>query len=140
MHTFEHGDKDTTDMSPIDRILYDHRMKSIGLTWVLLSGCNGWEVTGKIQGKKVAYTNLTKFPGSSTIWAPITAWVQPEYRCKGIGRAMMRVKLDVAKYFGAELLIATVRHDNTTENRILILTGWRVVQSLEDVAIWTREL
>lgn len=72
----------------------------------------------------VASFTLEKFPGCCGIYVSTGAMVWYEYRRKGIGTILNKMRIDIARAEGYGCLICTDIVDNKPQQKILAKNGW----------------
>jgi len=69
---------------------------------------------------------LTRLPGSPTIWVSHGLFIAEEHRRKGYSQAYNAFMLGYAwSTLNASAVMASVKHDNTTQQERLYQLGWR---------------
>lgn len=82
------------------------------------------------------------FPGNRRILISFGSLIEPAERGKGYGRRMLRLRQDVAREAGINLLLATVRDDNKIERKLLRRAGWFILAPRPEtgVSLWAKRL
>ena len=87
---------------------------------------------GKWTGERVR-GQLSRLPGSPTIWVSHGLFVPTEYRRKGFSKEYNEVlKAQAFLHLGASAVIASVRHQNGPQQWRLQKLGWRQMSN----AMW----
>ena len=82
-----------------------------------------------LNGKKVRDANpvasfvLMQFPGCCGIALSTQAFVSQNYRRKGIGTILNKLRIEIARHNGYTVLVCTAVSDNITP-KILLKNGW----------------
>ena len=106
----------------------------------------GFEVEIKHEDSFRAFSffgefELTIMPGNRRVLISQHTLVYPEFRGKGKGRELLKIKQEIAAYAGCNLLLATVREDNTVETHLLTTHGWTKYNTRSTgVSLWGKEL
>jgi len=82
------------------------------------------------------------FPGNRRILIAFDSFVEPAFRGQGLGRRLLRLRQDVARESGINLMLATVRDDNRVERHLLRRVGWFVLAPRPEtgVSMWAKRL
>lgn len=84
---------------------------------------------------------LTFMPGNRRVLISSQVQVDLALRGKGLGRKYLAIREEVAREAGVNLLLATVREDNTIEIHLLETSGWKRYNKRETgVCLWGKEL
>lgn len=88
------------------------------------------------------YFSVGLMPGNRRILVSFGSFVQPEFRNKGLGRKMLRLRQEVAREAGINLMLATVRDDNKIERHLLRRAGWQILAPRPEtgVSMWAKKL
>lgn len=97
--------------------------------------------------KIVGTFQITELPGAGCLALVFHGvYLEPDYRGKKIGDALLAVREEAARKFGIKLLIATVRSNNEAEVALLSKHGWLstlVIPSKNDgvtISLFTKKL
>jgi len=101
-----------------------------------------------IVGKSFVCSNsqakfvLTFLPGNRRVLVSHGVEILSEFRGKGLGRELLRLRESCAIKAGVNLLMATVRNDNAPEIHLLETDGWSKVSDRREtgVALWIKQL
>lgn len=84
---------------------------------------------------------LTFMPGNRRVLISSHVVIRDEFRGKGIGRKMLAMREEIARECGANLVLATVREDNSIEIHLLESSGWKRYNKRDTgVCLWGKEL
>lgn len=86
--------------------------------------------------------SMSFLPGNRRIVVFHDVFIEPSHRGKGIGRKWLRLREEMAREAGCNLLQATVRDDNATEVHLLQTEGWRRLIDRREtgVSLWVKRL
>lgn len=73
---------------------------------------------------RIANFGMLPLPGCRAICVFHHSLVEPEFRGKGLGKELLRIRTEAAKDVGYKLLLATVRRENYIERNMLLKAGW----------------
>lgn len=95
---------------------------------------NVWHDAGKFS--------VGLFPGNRRILISYDSHVEPAFRNQGLGQKFLRVRQEVAREAGINLMLATVRDDNLVERRLLKRAGWQILAPRPEtgVSMWAKRL
>lgn len=82
----------------------------------------------RLSGAKptiVATFELHPMVNCCGICVSTSASVQPDYRKRGLGTLLNRLRMDIARHNGYSLLLCTDVMDNTPQRRVLERNGWK---------------
>jgi GNAT superfamily N-acetyltransferase len=81
-------------------------------------------------------------PGNRRILVSFDSLIEEAHRGQGLGRKYLRLRQEVAREAGINLLLATVRDDNRVERRLLRSAGWRILVPRPEtgVSMWAKKL
>jgi GNAT superfamily N-acetyltransferase len=81
-------------------------------------------------------------PGNRRVLISFDSFVQPASRGQGLGKKFLRIRQDVAREAGINLMLATVRDDNRIERHLLRRAGWFVLSPRPEtgVSLWAKRL
>lgn len=79
----------------------------------------------KIHDKSVASFTLVAMPGCCGILISTGAWIQSEYRNKGIGKLLNLMRIQIAHEWEYSLMLCTDVTTNTPQQRILQSHNWK---------------
>lgn len=121
----------------------DFYPEDLSLTIMRLDGLPAMTITlyHSPTGKKIAYGNLVMMPGCCGLVVSTGAYVDPDFRNKGIGKIMHKIRKDLAAEAGFSCMICTDVIQNGAQQRILKKNKWKLVHlfhnrnSGNDVAI-----
>lgn len=100
-----------------------------------------WHREHQTPLEHVAYWNLEQFPGNKRIGVYTHMYVQKEWRGRGIGNALMPLKLWFAKNVGYQILLCTVKNNNTPEIKLLLHHEWNPRENMGvDAVLWSKPL
>jgi len=88
-----------------------------------------WEDEGRVVGN----ATITALPGHRDIWVLANVAVHPDYRRRGIGRALVEGSLALARSQGAEVVTLEVEHSNLPAQRIYRRLGFQMVEGVVDL-------
>jgi len=84
---------------------------------------------------------LSLMPGNRRVLISHGVTIHPAYRGKGIGRKYLRLREEIAREAGINLLLVTVRNDNLAEIHLLETEGWKKFTDRNTgVSLWGKEL
>ena len=84
---------------------------------------------------------LSLMPGNRRVLISHSVTIYPAYRGKGIGRKYLKLREEIAREAGINLLLATVRNDNLAETHLLQSEGWKKLTDRNTgVSLWGKEL
>lgn len=83
--------------------------------------------TQTINNIPVASWTLTPIPGCCGICVSTAALVRPDWRGKGLGKVLNRVRITQARIAGYGLLFCTDVLANEPQTKILIANGWKEI-------------
>jgi hypothetical protein len=78
---------------------------------------------GKVKNTVVAHFRLIEMPGCCGVVISTGAWTSDEFRKRGIGTALNRFRMAIAKATGYATMMCTAIDDGITE-KILAKNGW----------------
>jgi GNAT superfamily N-acetyltransferase len=85
--------------------------------------------------------SLSFMPGNRRILISHDTFVEPKFRGLGYGRAWLKLKEELAREAGINLLLATVRNENKIEVHLLRTNGWkRILNRKTKVSLWSKTL
>jgi GNAT superfamily N-acetyltransferase len=81
-------------------------------------------------------------PGNRRVLISFASFVQPSERGKGLGQRLLRLRQDVAREAGINLMLATVRDDNRVERHLLRKAKWFVLAPRPETgtSLWAKRL
>jgi len=81
-------------------------------------------------------------PGNRRILISFGSFIEPEHRGMGLGKRLLRLRQDVAREAGINLMLATVRDDNRIERHLLRRAGWFILAPRPEtrVSLWAKRL
>ena len=90
----------------------------------------------------IARFSLSFMPGNRRVLISHGVEVVPEKRGMGTGRKLLKMREEIAREAGANLILATVRNDNAAESHLLETSGWvRFTNRAESgVSLWGKLL
>lgn len=106
----------------------------------------GCEVTAEAYNVKIWHSNghfcVGLMPGNRRILISFNSYIAPEMRDKGLGQRLLRLRQDVAREAGINLMLCTVRDDNKVERHLLRKAGWHVLAPRPEtgVSLWAKRL
>lgn len=84
-----------------------------------------------MKPKVVGYFEVSEFPGAGCLaFVFHNVYIEPDYRGKKIGTALLAVREAAAQKFGVKLLVATVRDNNEAEKHLLLKHKWEMYLSV----------
>lgn len=84
---------------------------------------------------------LSFLPGNRRVLISSHVHIVFSERGQGLGRKMLKLRDEIAKECGANLLLATVREDNPIQVHLLETSGWKRFNKRETgVCLWGKEL
>lgn len=95
---------------------------------------------------EIACFRLQTMPGCSAIMVSSHERVSIPQRGKGIGRMLQKLRCDIAKRQGCQLIQCTTIEANIRQNKLLLQMGWHTVQSFDNpatgnkVVVWLKTL
>ena len=95
---------------------------------------------------EVACFRLQPMPGCSAIMVSSHERVSIPQRGKGIGRLLQKLRCDISKRQGCQVIQCTTIEANTRQNKLLLQIGWTSVQSFDNpatgnkVVVWLKTL
>lgn len=106
---------------------------------ISISGVGHYDIT---CASPVASFSLSFMPGNRRTLISHAALVKPEFRGKGVGTRMNKLREEAAREAGVTLMLATVRDDNAPEIRVLEKCEWkRLTQNTETkCSLWGKQL
>lgn len=103
--------------------------------------------TGDIHcGEPICQFKLTQMPGCCAYLVSHDAYVEPNYRSKGVAQATQDVKTEISRYAGYTKMICTTTSHNKTQNHVLEKHGWIKTDSVLNertgnlVITWTKKV
>lgn len=95
--------------------------------------------------KFVGLGQVGSLPGNGDLCISSNAHVNHEFRHKGIGDLMHKMRLEAAKLNGYKVMICTALMDNEAQTKILRKNGWTAAypfrnHNKQDVLLWVKEL
>jgi len=105
--------------NPEKLIEYVKYNNNVNYTLVLLTNT----FVGKTKKTVIASFRLTEMPGCCGVVISTGAWTHDEFRKRGIGTALNRFRMAIAKATGYATMICTAIDDGITE-KILDKNGW----------------
>lgn len=102
----------------------------------------------KIEGRSftvctsVGRWAMSFLPGNRRILIFHDVFVEPSQRGRGHGRKWLKLREEMARECGANLLQATVKDDNIVEIHLLRSEGWRRIIDRKEtgVGLWVKRL
>lgn len=89
---------------------------------------------------------LSEMPGCCGVMISHHAAVEKEYRNRGVGQVLMKLREDIAKNLGYSLMMCTTRHNNKAQRRVLQNNDWERDQYFPNnrtnnlVEVWTKRI
>lgn len=84
---------------------------------------------------------LSFMPGNRRVLISSDSYVIERERGQGLGRKLLKMREEIAREAGVNLLLATVREDNAIEIHLLETSGWKRFNKRETgVCLWGKEL
>jgi len=81
----------------------------------------------KPTGKKIAWGHLMMMPGCCGLVVSTGSYVNPDYRNKGVGTIMHKIRKDIAGEAGFSCMICTDVMNNKPQQKILKNAKWKFV-------------
>jgi GNAT superfamily N-acetyltransferase len=100
------------ELVPTETGIKPERM-TLDLTWYSKSRSRAGSTCGR-RGNRLPTSKLTTMPGCCGIVISTNAYVYPDYRGKGLGHLLNRMRQQIAYEWGYGLIFATVTDDNFT--------------------------
>lgn len=75
------------------------------------------------------YHELNPFPGCNQLVVSNHAFVWPQHRGQGHGKAEAKARIELARSLGYSYMMATVRADNAVQLYIMESLGWKELDS-----------
>lgn len=90
----------------------------------------------------VAKFSMSFMPGNRRTIISHGVLVEPEFRNKGEGRKLLKLREELAKEAGVNLLLATVKNYNKVEVHLLKTSGWKRFTNRRDTktSLWGKQL
>jgi len=96
----------------------------------------GEEIRNGVLHKWVASFSITFLPACPNIAIFHGVCTSPDWRRRGVGRLLHRLRLAIAKAIKVTLVLATTDRDNVVEQAILETEGWRRVKNFDRFNAW----
>lgn len=76
------------------------------------------------QKSRVAHFEIAAFPGCCGIAISTGAWVGEDFRGKGIGKILAKLRVELARTAGYGMILCTDVESNVPQRRLLAANGW----------------
>ena len=105
-------------------------------------GYNSICTTRELCVSEPGWTFTVSFmPGNRRILISHGVRIDEGLRGKGLGRKLLKLREEIAREAGVNLLLATVRDDNEIEQHLLITEEWvRLIQRDTEISLWGKQL
>lgn len=95
--------------------------------------------------KIISSFSLSSFPGCNTVAISHNVYVYDDFKGKGYGAELLKLRLRALSLAGFQRVLATVRQDNLIEEHILEGNSWKPLFSFDSehqgrVVMWERVL
>jgi hypothetical protein len=86
--------------------------------------------------------SLTFMAGNRRVLISHDVRINSASRGKGLGRKMLQMRQEIAREAGVNLILATVKNENSIENHLLESDGWKKFLDRKEtgVSLWGKEL
>jgi GNAT superfamily N-acetyltransferase len=105
--------------------------ESLAPGWTGLPSGYVWEDEGRVVGT----ATITPVPGRRGLWILANVAVYPEYRRRGIGRALVEACVALARSRGAKAINLEVDRSNLPAQRIYRSLGFETVEGVVDLVL-----
>lgn len=101
---------------------------------------------GSFGSQVVGHYELTSLPGCNQIVISHHAFINPEFRGKGLGHKTHAKRLDIIRNLGYDYALCTTAASNVPQRKILEAAGWKQLDQFKnsetnnEVIIWGKTI
>lgn len=117
------------------KYLLERAMRTRGITPTIVGRTFSVSMT-------VGKFSLSFMPGNRRTLISHDVLVESAFRGQGYGKKWLHLREELAREIGVNLLLATVKNDNSIENHLLETNGWKRYTNRKEtgVSLWGKEL